>query len=109
MTPDVARERVYKGAELLDKLVHNWRSKIDLGNLKMSKPSSCILGQLAGDITGSPDARYYDAERYLVNALGATADEYGFDLPPSGDMSLFDNDREEGWELLYQAWLDETE
>lgn len=54
VTPHDTRERVYKGAELLDKLVHNWRSKIDLGRLEMSKPSRCILGQLAEDITGAP-------------------------------------------------------
>ena len=108
-TPHLARVRVQKGAELLDQLVHNWRSKIDLGRLEMSLPYRCILGQLAEDITGVPDARYNDAETYLLNALGITPDEYGFELPPSAYMSLFNNDREAGWEFLRQAWIDEIE
>lgn len=107
VTPDVARERAHKGAELLDQLVHNWRNKIDTGKLEMNFPLRCILGQLAKDITGNPTALYCDADRYLTIALNVMPDQYGFDLPPSN--AQFDEERMKSWEFLRQAWIDEIQ
>jgi hypothetical protein len=107
VTPDVARERARKGAELLDQLVHNWRNKIDTGRLEMNSMFRCILGQLAEDITGNPTALYCDVDRYLNITLNIEIDLYGFDLPPSN--AQFDEERMKSWEFLRQAWTDEIE
>jgi hypothetical protein len=107
VTPDVARERARKGAELLDQLTHKWHEKIDTGRLEMNSMFCCILGQLAEDITGNPTALYCDVDRYLTIALNVMPDQYGFDLPPSN--AQFDEERMKSWEFLRQAWIDEIQ
>jgi hypothetical protein len=109
VTPDIARERAHRGAELLDQLVHNWRNKVNTGRLEMNSMFHCILGQLAEDITGNPTALYRDVDRYLNITLNIEIDLYGFDLPPSDGMSRFDEERMKSWEFLLQAWIDEIE
>jgi hypothetical protein len=49
MTIIEARERVAKGAALLDTHRPGWAQKIDCGKLNLSDGCTCILGQLEGE------------------------------------------------------------
>lgn len=42
------KESVNRGAELLDRVMPDWRSKINVDTLNMGSPADCILGQLYG-------------------------------------------------------------
>lgn len=48
ITDAPARERVDKGAALLDENVPGWISHIDLDRLSIADPNNCIVGQLYG-------------------------------------------------------------
>lgn len=48
MTPADARERVARGAALLDEKRPGWAERIDLPTLSMASDCMCVLGQLEG-------------------------------------------------------------
>ena len=48
MTSADARERVQRGAALLDEKRPGWADKINIATLRMSSECACILGQLEG-------------------------------------------------------------
>lgn len=49
MTILTIKQRVQRGAEYLDAYVPDWVERIDLDELRMQMPCSCVLGQLVGD------------------------------------------------------------
>jgi hypothetical protein len=49
MTKDEARERVARGAALLDQKRPGWEHQIDTGKLDLSQSCFCVLGQVCGN------------------------------------------------------------
>ena len=88
---DKLRERVERGAQLLDRLEPDWFKVIDPEYLDMEKCSRCILGQLHGDYFHSP---VYEQ----IIGMQADPDEYGFDVFRTPGYDHYD---------LREAWLDE--
>jgi hypothetical protein len=80
MTIHEARERVARGAALLDEKRPGWSGRINTGPLELACPTLCILGQLYGHFNLGRDT-LFPGEDYR-----ATCDDdlgpylYGFDL-----------------------------
>lgn len=87
------KDRVARGAALLDRRRKNWRSKIDVDSLDMAHGSYCILGQLYG--------YYDDAPAYLIGGhmLSTLPAENGFDVYENQGPRAFTN--------LTKAWQEE--
>jgi hypothetical protein len=96
------RERVEKGAALLDEEKPGWRESIDLGRLDMMSPWRCVLGQVF---------ETWDMEAHSGYTLGlaalfdgdededvSSAIEHGFEAP------LDEGVRDYG--ALHREWLD---
>ncbi len=71
MTTDSLRDRVERGAKLLDEKDPGWAGKIDVPSLHMGMPCGCIVGQRFDD--------YCDGLRFLIDS-GVEGSNYGFDL-----------------------------
>lgn len=68
-------ERVQRGAAWLDTERPGWAGEIDLGQLILSSPCRCVLGQLYGDYVDAP----------LVDEHGDQAGvEHGFNAALTG-------------------------
>lgn len=97
---DQVRERVRKGAELLDETYDRWWDAIDLDTLEIDHTDHCILGQLGKDSRfGSGD---YNHMRSLVFAdwtgdEAESAEAHGFDIVGGNQY----------WEEEYAALTDE--
>lgn len=55
MEPSV-KQRVNRGASLLDRRRPGWRAKINVARLSLGDPWECVLGQLYGFYTDGLDA-----------------------------------------------------
>lgn len=77
--------RIPEGVALLDDVVPDWASKVDLATLSMSDYNTCVLGQVFGD--------YSEGRARLGIPLG-DGKWYGF------DQVGVDPD----WDLLDDAW-----
>lgn len=105
LTQEQARERVARGAALLDKKMPGWPNRIDTGVLNLST-TQCILFQLGS--SENVFNRYSEACRRL--GIHGTWDEgdpvstslHGFFVPPS-EPSDSDNPT---WRLLQDAWIE---
>jgi len=53
MTPEIARERVARGAALLDEKIPGWFRSVDVDTLQISSCHLCVLGQLSGSTGGN--------------------------------------------------------
>lgn len=65
-----AQQRVWRGAELLDRVYPEWREHVDVNTLDMTSGVHCVLGQLASTWPGMPDdirewAQYQDVVEKL--------------------------------------------
>jgi hypothetical protein len=87
---DEARDRVERGAALLDKTAPGWRERVDPETLDMTLCTRCVLGQLFGHYMVGFD-RLEVAESSVV---------YGFDLPWPTKFE------DSGYDLLQDAWLE---
>lgn len=77
--------RIPEGVALLDDVVPNWASKVDLSRLSMSDYNWCVLGQVFGD--------YSEGRRSLGIPIG-DGQWYGFDQCST----------DSNWEALDEAW-----
>lgn len=93
MTIDEARERVVRGAALLDAKQPGWREKVDPETLQMRSECGCVLGQVFGE--------YVDG---LLQVFTRKMDQpqwrYGFNVQWSPNRHQADFDR------LQDAWLE---
>jgi len=97
-----ARERVIRGAKLLDDRFPNWPHMIQPGHLQMSDGCNCICGQLGKALMPAVYHGFSDAKQLLgLSPSTATdfADFYGF------DCGLVEED-ETTYEALWWAWLE---
>lgn len=103
MTAEEARERVNRGAALLDQRRPGWAGELDLNTLHMASCDSCVLGQLFDG--------YFIGTRRL--AIQGRAADLGFEVEPPvlrlvGDVSLgsLSGSVSEVYALLRAAWTD---
>jgi hypothetical protein len=95
VTIDEARERVARGAALLDEKEPGWRQKVNPELLEMRSECGCIIGQALDDPV------------YARGLLRLGIDEededsrHGFDVSPGEGWSWHAS-----YELLQQAWLE---
>jgi len=73
MTLQEARERVERGAALLDEKQPGWAERIDIAKLEIEDPCLCVIGQLFD----SNNVRFLNDCRMLGLGLYQTVD-YGF-------------------------------
>jgi len=118
------KERVARGAMLLDYLVPGWHKKIDLDRLRLSSCTDCVCGQLAFTTASKAIKRELDYDpwdawttfrRYLARKLGRrekidlaqeilnNPSHFGFVTIREGYPSL---DRE--WRRVIEERLEET-
>jgi hypothetical protein len=75
MLGDLARERVQRGAALLDSMdLGDWRAKINLDTLDILHGNLCVLGQVFYSYSQGLDA----IEAHMIKALGSTSVPYGW-------------------------------
>ena len=95
MTQSEARERVARGAALLDEKRPGWPSHIRVNDLRMSSCSTCVIGQLEGDFDEGWRLLAEDGNSRRYSWL-QKAQLYGFDSDGS----------EDAFTLLQAAWLE---
>jgi hypothetical protein len=105
MTPEEARERVARGAALLDAQMPDWFTRIDVGALNIRRDCHCVLGQL--------ESSFMDAveRRWGLNPNGCPDYEavaHGFTISPcmawkSGTCQCQSCNL--AWRLLQDAWI----
>lgn len=107
MTVDIddVRERIQRGAELLDDHYTRWEDAIDTSILELADVLKCVLGQIGGDpeFHGQRD---YDAMLPIVFPETETHDErreisasHGFDVTTDAW------DAEQEYEALTHEWV----
>lgn len=99
MTPQEARERVARGAALLDEKYPGWADRINLERFDLGNACTCVLGQLEGffwtgaqKLFGTPDR--LNPENYI-------AISYGLWLPGSITHTLHAD-----YAMLRDAWVE---
>lgn len=91
MTVTEARERVAKGAALMDQVRPGWAQEINPATLQMRSLCNCIIGQCYGDY-----------ERiHLVLPDGERGRTFGFDLSASDGSA-----DPSSWMVLQDAWIE---
>lgn len=70
-------KRVGRGAILLDETTPGWWANVDISQLEMSHPWSCILGQISG---GHYSAKLSELSEELEKWPASVAKKHGFDL-----------------------------
>jgi hypothetical protein len=93
--PAAIRERVTRGAEMLDRLCCGWAGMIDLRIFDFSRCSRCVLGQIYGEYSDGLKSIGFDLK---TNHKTETDADYGFDRY-----------RIEDWDVMNQlaaAWRD---
>lgn len=75
------RQRVMRGARLLDEYRPDWRSRIDLSTLDLSNPCLCILGQVYAEAAEAAS----DALTDPMDLLRRTPFAYGLDVLDAAD------------------------
>ncbi len=104
--PHVIQDIVARGAELLDKAKPGWAEEIDMGELELSCPGHCILGQLFGDFCFGVDEL---CDAGLME--DSFASPYGFDLSFDKVWDQNDNSYDFGlcgkqlYDLLQVEWI----
>jgi hypothetical protein len=93
------KERVERGAKLLDEHRPGWELKIDLQALDLSSCDRCVLGQIYGS--------YGDG--YDLLGLTDETSPYGFDRELSRQASFISLERlcqdiKEDWKALREEW-----
>lgn len=69
---DKLKDRVERGADLLDETEPKWFKRVNMNNLRMGSCTQCVLGQVAG--------HYFHGIRYLLHIETNEAIEHGFEL-----------------------------
>lgn len=92
LTVTIARERVARGAALLDRKRPGWFERIDVGTLKLSSCTHCVLGQL----WVSEDKSSRDFSRALQELQLETSE------PRLHGFAAHDG----GFSLLQDAWIE---
>jgi len=95
----IYRERVQRGAKMLDSVRPGWRDEISLGELNMRYPCYCILGQLWGN--------YFDAWTNLPKDDASDEITYGFDVTRYERHSPTAIDIGVAYNTLDTAWREE--
>lgn len=104
-----ARQAVQKGVALLDRFgPSDWRQQIDINELSMGSPYTCVLAQSFKQEIGSAD--YWEAKKLLMrlSETDFNAGDYGFN--DQTDVYNPVTDRYEfhfGYAALRAAWLEE--
>ncbi len=93
MTIDEARERVERGAKLLDAKQPGWREKVDPETLEIRSECGCVLGQVFGE--------YLEGLIQLFTQMDQRSWRYGFNVQWSPKRSDADFAR------LQDAWLEQ--
>lgn len=77
-----AKQRVQKGARMLDKYRPGWAIEINISDFNITSPTECIIGQLFGDFSNGVHA---------LRALGASVDirKLGFMIQTSSIWNGF--------------------
>lgn len=96
MTIEDARERVAKGAALLDQERPGWAKAIDVGRLNIEACSRCVLGQLFG---------HYESGVTAIPLLGPTGGRSGRGFTLRG-VEASDEEADVNWRLLQDAWIE---
>lgn len=99
MTTAEARERVARGATLLDAKRPGWADKIDITRLRMSSKCTCILGQLEGTFWSAAQRLFGTDDTVKLPTIEAT--ECGLWVP----MTINGCDYV-GYTDLESAWVD---
>jgi hypothetical protein len=102
VTIDEARQRVERGAALLDRKKPGWREKVNPETLEMWVGCSCVLGQVFGDFFRG----------LVLLALDYHEDEedvrHGFDIDYAAvRLDGLDVLDQADYDLLQDAWLEQ--
>ncbi|WP_420454258.1 hypothetical protein [Rubrivirga sp.] len=104
LTPDAARSRAARGADLLDDRDPGWAARVDPGTLSLADGQACVLGQLWGDYRhGLGRARVIDLSSAPTRFVSPV--DLGFQAV--GDLG--DAAEALDYALLTRAWRDEVE
>lgn len=97
MTATEARERVTRGAALLDQKRPGWAGRIDIATLRISSCQACVVGQLFGV------AERFAPFTHGIEALGiyGSQEDYGFAL-----AGPFNAEKTRRWQFLQDAWIE---
>jgi hypothetical protein len=87
-----------KGAQLLDRLIPEWHTRIDLDTLSMAHAHKCILGQLTGSFFTAETnlSHHYHSEDKMVKFT----ERNGFRITNGATLE---------WLILALAWEKEIE
>ena len=69
-------ERVARGVAWLDGVLPDWWRMVDLGQLVLSSPCRCVLGQLYGDYMDSPLVDEHGDEAGVDRGFNASGAEW---------------------------------
>lgn len=98
------RDRVERGARLLDEKRPGWENEIDIEHFDISDANTCILGQVF--MNGSEHDPYNQGIKVLFpdSEYGNDDKTHGFDLDAAYYQGAGIN-REGLWELLAVYWI----
>ena len=103
LTPEAARARAARGAELLDDRDAGWAERVDVGTLALADGGACVLGQLWGEYRrGLGRARVLDLSSAPTRFVSPV--DLGFQA--AGDLGRAAEDLD--YALLTRAWRDEV-
>lgn len=80
-----ARRRVARGAAFLDEHVPGWYASVDLDNLIMNDPNSCVIGQVFDAPVDSPYSSYSVGCEELGISTGDDDRAMGFECSSMND------------------------
>ncbi len=104
LTPDAARARAVRGADLLDDRDPGWAARVDPDALSLADGQACVLGQLWGEYRhGLGRARVID----LSSAPGRFVSPIDLGFQAVGDLG--EAAQALDYALLTRAWRDEVE
>jgi hypothetical protein len=105
MTAAEARERVARGAALLDEKQPGWEYEIDPGTLDLANGCLCVLGQVFGNFYASIGWMTGETRGQAHFPL---ASEYGFWAPTSNAVwtSEIGNQINAEYHALQNAWIE---
>ncbi|HYE80030.1 MAG TPA: hypothetical protein VEI97_18785 [bacterium] len=101
ITQEMARERVARGAALLDEQAPGWAEKVNVGWLDMSYATRCVLGQLYGNYDAGMAVLFPVLGRFVFTRAWK-GQAYGFFLygPKYGAVT------EANYRALQEAWVE---
>ena len=102
LTLDAARARAARGAALLDDRDPGWADRVDLGTLRLSDGTACVLRQLSGGSRRGLRARVLD----LSSAPSRFVSPIDLGFQAVGDLGEAAEDLD--YALLTRAWRDEV-